>query len=194
MPTMTFRTAVIASIVALTCTACASLKPDITASRSQPEQVNWPDGYLPEDASFFVHNEIDIDAPPEIIWELLVKAEDWSNWYDGASNIDIRGNETSLQPGSVFDWRTMGLTFESTITEFVPYERLSWESEKSLIRGYHAWLILPTDTGSKVITAESQRGFLSVMERIFQPNKLRKLHDVWLQELKRLSEQVRAQS
>ena len=47
---------------------------------------------------------------------------------------------------------------------------------------------MPTDTGVRVVTEESQHGFLATLQDIFQPNKLRKLHDVWLAELKKLAE------
>ena len=53
---------------------------------------------------------------------------------------------------------------------------------------YHAWLILPTETGCKVITDESQNGWLTFFEKTFQPKKLKKLHDVWLTELKKKAE------
>jgi hypothetical protein len=82
----------------------------------------------------------------------------------------------------------MGLNFESTIEEFVPSSRLSWESRKKSIRGYHAWLIIPTADGCKVITDESQNGWLTFFEKIFQPKKLHKLHDIWLAELKKQAE------
>ncbi|MDJ0701459.1 MAG: hypothetical protein QNJ07_16540 [Woeseiaceae bacterium] len=65
---------------------------------------------------------------------------------------------------------------------------MGWESKKSTIRAYHAWLIVPTDTGSTVIIDEAQHGFLTTMQRVFQPNKLHRLHDVWLAELKARAE------
>ncbi len=82
----------------------------------------------------------------------------------------------------------MGLNFNSSITEFVPPYRLSWESRKSSIQGYHAWLIIPTDEGSRLITQESQNGWLASLEKVFQPNKLERLHDEWLQAMKTKAE------
>ena len=81
-------------------------------------------------------------------------------------------SESSCLP----DWKT------------VPASRLSWESRKKSIKGYHAWLILPTENGCKLITQESQYGWLTFFEKLFQPNKLRKLHDVWLAEIKNKAE------
>ena len=100
----------------------------------------------------------------------------------------IHPDGNRLAADGVFAWNTMNQDFESRIKEFVPPFRLSWESSKSSIRGYHAWLIIPTDTGCRVVTDESQHGRLVVAQKIFLPNKLRKLHGVWLGKLKKKAE------
>lgn len=167
---------------------CATSTDAIQASRRFDRQIRWPAEYQPEDASFFVHNEIEIAAPPEAVWDVIVQAETWPDWYEGAQDVDVLGDSPDLSEEAVFTWTTMGLDFTSTIREWVPNERLSWESEKTVIRGYHAWLIVPTATGCVLITDESQNGFLTFFEKIFQPNKLRELHDVWLAKIKERAE------
>jgi hypothetical protein len=82
----------------------------------------------------------------------------------------------------------MGLQFESTIKEFEAPYRLSWESRKKSIQGYHAWLLIPTPRGCRVITDESQNGWLTALEKTFQRKKLQRLHDVWLAALKQRAE------
>ena len=172
----------------LACASCASISQSIKEAESAPGTINWPEDYAPNSASFFVHNRIDINAPPEVVWDILIQAESWPDWYEGASDVEITGGSSTIESGSVFTWKTMGLNFSSTVTEFQPPTRLSWESRRSIIRGYHAWLIIPTEFGSTVITDESQHGFLTYMQRIFVPNKLRRLHDVWLAEIKAKAE------
>lgn len=61
-------------------------------------------------------------------------------------------------------------------------------SEKKSIKGYHAWLIIPTETGCRLISDESQHGWLTFMEKTFQPQKLERLHDVWLAAIKAKAE------
>ncbi len=155
----------------------------------QDYSINWPPPYQEDQRKFFVHNEIFIEAPAEVIWQILLEAEDWPNWYEGAENVRIL-NSTSgaLQDTSIFTWKTMGLNFRSTIKEFDAPYRLSWESEKSSIKGYHAWLIIPLENGCRLITDESQYGWLTFFEKTFQPNKLEKLHDIWLAEIKAKAE------
>ena len=180
------KLALLGSIVALG--GCASVGEQVAASRGAPGQINWPAEYEPDEAAFFAHNRIDIHAPPEVVWDVLIQAETWPDWYEGAFDVDVLGDATVLSPGAEFTWKTMGLNFTSVVTEFEPPYRLSWESRKRVIRGYHAWLIVRTDTGCTLITDESQHGFLTTMQKIFVPNKLRRLHDVWLAEIKAKAE------
>lgn len=165
--------------------SCYSLKKSVDASLPYSESINWPEEYAPVKAPFFVHNEIDIAASPATVWEILVAAETWPNWYEGAEEVEIQDPATdTLTSESIFTWKTMGLNFTSTIIEFDPPYRLGWESRKRSIKGYHAWLIVPTEDGCKLITDESQYGWLTFMQKSFVPNKLRKLHDIWLQNIK----------
>lgn len=152
-------------------------------------RIDWPSNYEPKQSTFFVHNEIQIAASPEVVWSILIQAETWPEWYVGAKDVKVRNSTDGiLNESSVFTWNTMGLDFVSTIREFKPPYRLSWESNKWSIRGYHAWLIIPNEHGCRLITDESQFGFLAVLQGIFQPNKLRLLHDVWLEQIKKKAE------
>jgi uncharacterized protein YndB with AHSA1/START domain len=173
------------SVVALS--SCYSVQKSVESSKPNSEKINWPSAYWPEESSFFVHNEIDIQADPQVVWDILIQAEKWPSWYIGAKDVKVANNPTGiLDRQSVFSWKTMGQHFETTvIKEFEPPYRLSWEATKNDIRGYHAWLIIPNEKGGcKVVTSEAQHGFLTFMQKSFVPNKLRKLHDSWLEELK----------
>ncbi|MEM9364290.1 MAG: SRPBCC domain-containing protein [Bacteroidota bacterium] len=171
--------------------SCTSTKKKIVLSQPYPSQINWPKDYTPEEAGFFVHNEIDVKATPEKVWNILLAAETWPEWYEGATNVNITSsNDGILKEDSVFQWKTMGLNFESTIQEFEPYSRLSWVSIKKSIKGYHAWLIIPTQDGCKLVTEESQHGFLTFLEKTFQPKKLEKLHQLWLEKIKEKAEAI----
>ena len=169
--------------------SCYSVKKSVDAAQPYSSQIYWPEAYAPENARFYVHNAIDIDATPEVVWNILIQAETWPMWYEGASNVDVlESDEGILKDGSVFTWQTMGLDFTSTIKEYKPFERLSWESVKGSIKGYHTWLIIPTESGCKLITDESQHGWLTLMEKTFQPKKLHRLHDIWLSQIKQKAE------
>lgn len=179
----------LASILLLS--GCYSLKRTLRSAQPHVDTIEWPTAYKPEEANFFVHNSIEIKAAPSTVWNILIEAEQWPSYYDGAENVKVNDNNTGrLLENSIFTWKTMGLDFTSTIREYKSNERLSWESNKKSIQGYHAWLLIPTDSGTLLVTQESQHGWLSGMEKVFQPNKLRKLHDVWLLKIKNSAEQI----
>lgn len=171
---------------------CATSTPPGSAraavQRPAAEQIRWPAEYAPEQAAFFVHNQIEIEAPVEIVWDIITNVAAWSDWYSGASDVVVPSPDGRVRPGDVVSWKTMGLKFDSHVKEFEPPYRFAWESRKSVIQGYHAWLIGPTENGVRVITDESFQGFLADMQRVFQPNKLHGLHQEFLEQLKVLAE------
>ena len=154
------------------------------------ERIHWPRRYEPDGATFFVHNEIEVDAPVEVVWGVLMEATTWPDWYEGASDVRLEPEGTMLlQADSVLRWRTMGFSFRSEVVEFEPPLRLGWESRKATLKGYHAWLLVPLEDGrTRIVTDESQFGLLAVLQSWFPPGKLRRLHDVWLEAIKERAE------
>lgn len=177
---------------------CASVLAQTTSSKSimtkkydkATNLIVWPEEFNPEKSKFYVHNEIEINASPLAVWNILINAKEWHTYYKGAQSpiefVDTAAK--TLQDGLTFKFHTMGLKFQPVINEFVPYERLAWTSRIKSIQGYHAWVIVPTDNGCRLITAESQNGFLTFMQKVFQPKKLLKLHDEWLRLIKERTE------
>ncbi len=176
------------SLCSLSLTAFSQLDPT-TREQTGSEKISWPPVYEPSKSKFYVHNEIEINASPEKVWGFLIDALEWESWYKGAKNVSFTNQiDTVLMANSIFKWETMGLKFESTIKQFKLNKLLAWESKKKSIQGFHVWLIIPTANGCKVITDESQNGWLTFFEKTFQGKKLKKLHDIWLTELKTKSE------
>lgn len=173
--------------------SCANSTPKGSArqalTRPMAERIHWPERYRPDRSTFFVHNEIMIDAPAQKVWDILVQIEAWPQWYVGAENLKLANSKTGrLAADSNFTWKTMGMNFDSRVKEFLPPWRLATESRKRVIQGYHAWLIIPTATGCKVITDESFRGPLGLLQGTFIPHKLHRLHQIFLEELKKKAE------
>lgn len=159
------------------------------AQQENPEKINWPVAYDPSVSKFYVHNELEINASPEKVWRILTDALKWPGWYKGARSVSfVNKSDSLLNANAVFTWQTMGLKLETAVKQFEPNRLLAWESIKKSIQAYHVWLIVPTATGCKVITDESQNGWLTFFEKIFQGKKLNRMHDVWLKELKKKAE------
>jgi hypothetical protein len=152
--------------------------------------VVWPDEFNPEKAKWYVCNEIEINAKPEVVWDILIDAKNWHTFYKGVqSPVEFMDTSaTKLKNGLQFKMHTMGLKLKPIMKEFIPNERMAWEVRRGNLTAYHAWVIVPTANGCRLITPESQNGFLTLMQKIFQPNKLLKLHDKWLRLLKERAE------
>lgn len=159
--------------------------------------VIWPEAFHPDNTNFYVYNDIYINAPAEVVWQILIEATEWHEFYEGSQKPVVieGGTQTLLSDGVTFEFKTMGINFEPTITEFVPNERLAWTIDRRRLRAWHAWVILPAEDGVKLVTAETQSGFLTTMQKWFQPNKLLNYHELWLFLIKeRAEERVRNQA
>ncbi len=89
-----------------------------------------------------------------------------------------------------FKMHTMGLHLTPVMKEFVPNERMAWEVRRGNLTAYHAWVIVPTANGCRLITTEAQSGFLTFLQKVFQPNKLLNLHEHWLEVIKARAEET----
>lgn len=159
--------------------------------------VIWPEAFHPDNTNFYVYNDFYINAPAEVVWQILIEATEWHTYYKGSQKPVVieGGRQQLLADGVRFEFKTMGINFEPTITEFVPNERLAWTIDRRRLRAWHAWVILPTEDGVKLVTAETQNGFLTTMQKWFQPNKLLNLHELWLAQIKaRAEERVKNQT
>ncbi len=154
--------------------------------------VVWPAAFHPDRAQWYVYNEIEIYASPEVVWQILIDAKKWHTFYKGVESpvvfLDTTAN--TLQNGLAFKMHTMGQRLVPVMREFVPNERMAWEVQNGNLSAYHAWVIVPTTRGCRLITPESQNGFLTVMQKLFVPNKLLNLHEHWLEVIKARAEET----
>ena len=96
--------------------------------------IHWPEGIVPEQADLFAHNDIVIAAPPEKIWEHLIHATAWPDWYSNARNVTVNAPSRLLAAGVTFDWITFGAPIHSTAHEFEPAARIHCRA--SFSRGF----------------------------------------------------------
>src|SRR5207237_1437365 len=69
------------------------------------DHVTWPERYDPKTSAIYALNDIDVKAPPEAVWKLLVDAENWSSYFPAEDQVKILTGEpelaleTQIQPG-----------------------------------------------------------------------------------------------
>jgi uncharacterized protein YndB with AHSA1/START domain len=153
------------------------------------DQIFWPKQYDPSNVPVHVRDELEIKAPPKVVWNWLTRASLWPTWYPNSANVRfLKSSLPSLALGTRFKWKTFSLNITSTVLEFVPFERLSWDGKAFGLNIYHAWLIQKTEDGCRVVTEESQNGILARFQNLFLPNRMKHLHQIWLERLKEKAE------
>jgi uncharacterized protein YndB with AHSA1/START domain len=146
--------------------------------------IKWPDHYHPSRAPVHVVNELTIPAPCEVVWAWLIRAPLWPSWYPNSSDVRLVDRpQSELRLGTLFTWKTFGVKLQSTVQEFVPRERVAWSARGPGVDAYHAWLFLPRQSGTHVITEETQYGALARMQKLFMPGRMRRGHQLWLEKL-----------
>lgn len=157
------------------------------------DRVIWPDHFDPKISSIYALNDIDVKAPPEVVWELLVDAKNWSSYFPPEDQVKILTGEPKLALGTRFSRVTVGFPMSLVVTECEPGHRLAWKTvvdgDETGSTAYHGWVVTPTDTGCHVLTEETQQGpwFLDVLGHK-HPGGLYRYHQQWVEDLARAAE------
>ena len=157
------------------------------------DAIHWPPRYLPESAPVVVRNELLIPAPLPIVWNWLLRAGSWPDWYPNAHDVHFLSHTgPDLRDRSRFRWKTFGLRVTSKVLEFVPPTaaatpaRLAWDAHGIGIDAWHAWLLTPRPDGhTHVLTAEVQHGWLARLGKLVTPTRIGAQHQIWLEGLSR---------
>ncbi len=152
-------------------------------------EIHWPAGHTPADADLFAHNELLIHASCSIVWQQLVQAQTWPEWYPNSHNVKLLNSpDGRLHQDTKFLWDTFGVHIESKVHEFVPDSRIGWFGQGTGMDAYHTFLLLKTSQGCHVVTEEVVRGAGAIELRKKDPAAMHRGHDLWLSSLKRVSE------
>jgi uncharacterized protein YndB with AHSA1/START domain len=157
------------------------------------DHVIWPKRYDPGLSAIYALNDIDVKAPPEVIWKLLVDAENWSSYFPPEHQVKILTGGPELMPGTKYSRVTVGFLMNLVVTEWAPFRRLAWattvDGDKTGSSAYHGWVITPTDDGCHVLTEETQQGpwFLEQLGHK-DPGGLYRYHQLWVESLAHAAE------
>jgi hypothetical protein len=159
-----------------------------TAQIPNPRIV-WPQQHRPDVSTVFAQNAIEVAAPPDRVWALLVDCVAWPSWYKQCSDVSILRGGPALSANSQFRFKTLGLYFEPVVEVYEQARMLVWSAKGPAgTSGAHAWLIEPTPIGCRVVTEEAQRGLMLLLVRGRTRKALLSAHEDWLQSLKSLAE------
>lgn len=128
---------------------------------------------------------IEIEAAPEVVWDLLTTVEAWPSWNPDIRTAELDGD---LAPGATFRWKAGPGTITSTIQELDPPHRITWKGRTFGIKAIHVHRLDPSTTGTRVVSEESWAGLPVRLLRGSLRKQLRKSTDAGLQHLKREAE------
>lgn len=157
------------------------------------DKVIWPERFDPKISAIYALNDIDVKAPPEIVWRLLVEAENWSSYFPPEDQVKILSDGSELVLGTRYSRVTVGFPMSLVITECEPFRRLAWattvDGDETGSTAYHGWVITPTAEGCHILTEETQQGpwFLDMLGRQ-HPGGLYSYHQDWVERLAHAAE------
>ena len=159
------------------------------------DHVKYPAKYDPRISAIYALNEIDVKAPADVVWKLLIDAENWSSYFPPEDTVKIEGGETVLAQDTKYTRVTIGFPMRLRVTECVPHQRLAWETtvdgDDTGSTAFHGWVITPTADGCHVLTEETQQGPWFVEQLGHNhPGGLYKYHQDWVEALARAAEAV----
>jgi uncharacterized protein YndB with AHSA1/START domain len=130
--------------------------------------------------------EREIDAPPQVVWDVLTRLEDWPSW-----NTDVKWMrfEGPLAPGTEFRWKAGPGTIVSRLDKVEAPGYISWHGRTLTIDAYHEWWLEPRDGGTFVRTEEAFFGLLARLLRGPLKKTLDKSFADAMERLKREAEQ-----
>ena len=106
--------------------------------------------------------EVEIAAPPEVVWEVLTRFEEWPQWNPEVKSMSFDG---PVAPGSEFRWKAGPGTIVSTLEQVEPPRIVRWRGRTMSIKAMHEWRLEPLDGGTHVETEESFSGLLARLFR-----------------------------
>jgi len=129
--------------------------------------------------------EIDVAAPPEVVWEVLTDFDRWQEWNPEVKSMSFDG---PLAPGAMFRWKAGPGTIVSTVEEIDRPRYIRWRGRTLSIAAVHEWRFEGRDGGTHVETDESFSGMLARLLRGSLQKQLDRALEEGLVHLKREAE------
>lgn len=112
--------------------------------------------------------EISIDAPVSIVWDLLTRITEWPDWQKSVHSARLHAE---LSEGTSFTWKASNLTFNSKIHTISPLSRFGWTGVTVGVSAIHNWRIETLNGKTVVVVEESLEGLLpKFFPKFFQRN------------------------
>lgn len=85
--------------------------------------------------------EVEIDAPVEKVWDVLIDPNRWQQWFPG---VDSAVKAAPLKEGGSFEWTSEGRMGRGTITKMEPMKRLEITTQVGDDKDAHVFKLQPS--------------------------------------------------
>jgi uncharacterized protein YndB with AHSA1/START domain len=124
-----------------------------------------------ESAPAVASAQVEVDAGPETVWEVLTSIDDWPSWNPNVRSASL---EEGLTEGSRFRWRAGPGTITSTLQRIERPRLIGWTGRTFGIKAVHVHRLEPRGEGTVVSSEESWEG---LPVRIFRRRMQRSLDE-----------------
>jgi carbon monoxide dehydrogenase subunit G len=113
-------------------------------------------------APVVAESELEIEAGPEAVWDVLTDVERWPTWNPDVKSASLQGAVTE---GSTFRWKAGPGTIKSTIRHVERPSVIAWTGSTFGIKANHVYFLEGRGTTTLVKTSESYDGLVA---RVFR--------------------------
>jgi hypothetical protein len=138
------------------------------------------------DAPVVSRTEIEIAAPPEVVWEVLTSFAEWPTWNPEVKSVSV---DEPVAVGSTFRWKAGPGTITSTISRLEPTGLVAWSGRSMGLKAIDVFRLAPRDGRTIVREEESWDGIVAKVLRTSMQRTLDRSLERGLQHLKDESEQ-----
>jgi carbon monoxide dehydrogenase subunit G len=132
--------------------------------------------------------EIEIDAPQDVVWDVLTAIDRWPSWNPAVKSASLQGN---LEEGAVFRWKAGPSTIVSRLEDLEPPRRIAWSGRSMGITAFHVHTLEQRNGHTLISTKESYQGLIA---RIFSGRLRRMLDDTLRDGLRHLKTEAERQN
>ena len=130
--------------------------------------------------------EIEIEAGPEAVWEVLTDFGRWPTWNSDVKSMSFGGE---VSEGAKFRWKAGPGTITSTIRRVEQPRLIGWTGKTLGTNAVHVYRLEPRDGKTLVRTEESFSGLVARLARGPMQRMLKRSLDTGLERLKARVEQ-----
>jgi len=112
---------------------------------------------MDEFAPVIASQEIEVEAKPDTIWNIIAAVDSWPNWNPDVKAAFIEGD---LAAGTRFSWKAGQWTIRSTVSQMQRPSHLVWTGTTTGIKAVHLWQIEKRGEKALVRSEESWEGLL----------------------------------